>query len=312
MSALFAIATYPIAATPTVNVTVTPPAVIPITIGLNSCFGYTTAGDLIRRALFHILVEAADSTLAPDEYQDGLDILNDYMASLEAQGIRLGYNKCCNISDVVTIPDGAMTGVAANLAIDLAPQFGGRVTAALIAQAADGMKALYRLGVNVGTSMLPSILPIGSTYMERALFYYPEPFAVMTLAGNRRVTTLSSLGQAQQVQGIWSVQDFYSLTPDIGGRIVNNGEGIRDVKVYAEFNLKSTISSSGGVVAITRNNTLVLYAEGISLSTTPVSALLEGNIAMEAGDFLNVFVADTEQVNTVTVIDCLVRASRHA
>lgn len=308
MSGMFAIATYPIAATPTVNVTVTPPPVIPITIGLTGCFGYTTAGDLIRRALQNILVEAADSTLQPDEYQDGLDILNDYMASLEAQGVRLGYTRCCNISDIVTVPDGAMRGIASNLAIDLAPQFGGRVSGGLVKQAAEGMKALYRLGVNIGTSTFPVTLPMASSMYRTADSYTRAPFGVMTLSGNRRVTELTTLGQALKVQGIWSVNEYLTLTPDIGGRILNNGEGMT-VEVYAEFNLKSTVTSSGGVVAITKNNALALYSEGISLSTTPVSALIQGTIALEAGDFLNVFVGDTAQVNDITVIDCLVRVT---
>lgn len=140
MPGMFAIATYPVGTAATISVSASPEVVVPITVGLSSCFGYTTAGDIIRRALHHILVEATESTLQPDEYESGLDILNSYMAALESDGVNLGYQQVCNIADIVNVPNGAVRGIAANLAIDLAPQFGGRVTAALLRQAEMGLK----------------------------------------------------------------------------------------------------------------------------------------------------------------------------
>ena len=306
---LFAIATYPITGAPTVNVTVTPPVSAPITIGLNGCFSYTTAGDVIRRALHHILVEAADSTLSPDEYQDGISILNSYMADMEGLGVRLGYSTVCNVSDRVTVPEAAIRGIAANLAIDLAPQFGGRITNALVTQAAQGRKTLYRLGVNVGTSSLPSTLPIAANNYQYEGNHTTSPFGVMALSGTRSTTLIAGAGQAEKIQGAWTVRDFFGFVPDVGGRITNSGEGM-SVSIYAEFNLTSTVASAGGVVAVTKNNQLALYSDGIALSSTPVSALIEGTIAMEAGDFLHIYVGDTDEVNTITVIDCLVRVSR--
>jgi hypothetical protein len=308
MSGTFAIATFAMATAPTVSVTTSPTVIPPITIGLNSCFGYTTAGDLIRRALFHILVDASESTLQPDEYADGLNILNAYMDDLEANNIRLGYEHCCNIADIVNIPNGAMRGVAAGLAIDLAPMFGGRVTAALIKQADEGLKTLYKLGVKVGVAQFPFTMPRPSSYANLNLVYVaPTPFAVMTMAGNRRVTDIQAQSEALKVNGFWNVESFYSLTPDLSGRITNRGEGLSQITVYAEFNVKASGTTSGGVIGITRNNALELYVENVALSTTPVSALITGTIALEAGDFIDIVVGDTAGTKDITLIDSLVR-----
>jgi len=144
-----------------ISTTAAPVVPSPIVVMPSSCFGLTTVGDIIRRALRAILVEGSDGGLQPDEYQDGLDALNDYMASLEAQGIKLGYRRACGLSDAATIPDGAIRGVVANLAIELAPQFSGRVSAALVKQASEGLKAMQLLGVHVGQSTLYPTLPGG-------------------------------------------------------------------------------------------------------------------------------------------------------
>jgi len=312
MPGSFAIATYPVGTAATISVSASPEVVVPITVGLSSCFGYTTAGDIIRRALHHILVEASESTLQPDEYESGLDILNSYMAALESDGVQLGYQQVCNIADIVNVPNGAVRGIAANLAIDLAPQFGGRVTAALLRQAEMGLKTLYHLGVNVGESNYGDTLPIGAGnyWTDFSAFYTNGVYAAMSIAGNRRTTSLTVASQAEKVNGFWTVQDFHSLTPDISGRITNRGEGVREIEVYAEFNLKSSVSTAGGVIAITKNNAIELYAEDIALSTTPVSALLTGSISLEGGDFIDIVVADTVNAsNTVTLIDSVVRLS---
>ena len=307
MIGTFAIATYAIATSPSVTVSVTPEVPVPITLALSSCYGYSTAGDLIRRALHAILVEAADSQLEPDEYQDGLDALNGYLLGLEANGVRLGYQRLCHLTDYVNIPDGALRGLVANLAIDLAPQFGGRVTAALLKQAADGEKTLYRMGVKIGTSLLPGTLPRGSgNYCWPNTFYTPSPYGVMTIAGNQLATNLTTASQARKVAGFWAPQESHLMRPDLSGRMVNTGEG-RTFNLYAEFNLKAAGATAGGVVAIARNNAIEMYAEDLALSTDPSSALLQGSIALEAGDFIDVVVADTAGTNTITVIDALVR-----
>jgi len=309
VSGTFTIATFAVATAPTINVSVSS-APSGLSVGLNSCFGFTTAGDLIRRALFHILVDAGDSTLEADEYADGLYVLNAYMDGLESDGVRLGYNRCCNITDIVTIPNGAMRGVAANLAIDLAPMFGGRVSAALIKQAQEGLKTLYRMGVNIGTSILPGTLPKGSgNYCDdEELYFNQSPMGVMSLSGNRRGTVISTPAVLEKVNGFWTVQDSFSLSPDISGRITNRGEGITK-DVYGEFNIKASGSTAGGVIGIAKNNVLALYVRDLALSTTPLSIMLSGPIAMEAGDFIDVVVGDAITDREITVMDSLVRVA---
>lgn len=307
MPGMFAIATYPIGTAATISVSAAPEVVVPITVGLSSCYGYSTAGDIIRRALHAVLVEASESTLEPTEYQDGIDALNSYMLGLEANGVRLGYERLCHLTDYVNIPDGAIRGVVANLAIDLAPQFGGRVSAALIKQAQEGEKTLYRMGVKIGSSSLPGTLPRGAgNYCWPDTFFVPSHFGVMTLAGNRLETDIETASVAKKVAGFWTPQDAHLLRPDLSGRMTNMGEG-RTFSLYAEFNLKASGTTAGGVIAIARNNAIELYVEDLALSTDPTSALIQGSIALEAGDYIDVVVADTAGTRDITVIDSLVR-----
>jgi hypothetical protein len=254
------------------------------------------------------MVQGADTQLEADEYADGIVCLNNYMASLEADGLRFGYNDCCNVSDIVNVPNGALRGIIANLAIDLAPYYGGKITAGLVKMAADGRKTLFRIGVTIGPSLFPDTLPCAASN-----YFYDTriatPFAAMSMAGNRRVTVLSAVAQAEKVAGFWTVQESFGLEPDVSGRITNKHTDGLTVTVYAEFVIQASASTSGGVVAITRNNAVSLYTENVALSTTPVSVLVSGTIDMEVGDFIDVFVADTEYARDITVIDGLVSLS---
>lgn len=309
MTGSFAIASFPIASAPSIVVTSGGGgSTVPITVGLPCFHGQQTAGDVIRRALQAILVTGADSPLTADEYQDGLDALNDYMASLESNGVRLGYTPCCTISDPVTVPAGAIRGIVANLAIDIASDYGGRVSQALIKRATESENVLYNLGVNIIETSLPENFPYGSTYPGEHVYWLQGPSAVISMAGNRLVTDITTVGQAEQINGVWTAQNAHKLRPDVGGRITNVGEGFT-ANIYAEFNIKASGTTSGGVVAIIKNQTVAIYAEDIALSTTPVSVLLEGTVDMEAGDYLLVYVADAATTRDITVIDSLVKVT---
>ncbi len=136
-----------------------------------------TAAQILKASLQKILVQASEADLEPDEYQDAIFTMNNLMLGLDADGIRLGYTEVTNLADDVTIPTGALRGLIFNLAIDLAPEYDGQVTAALVAAAEAGMRTMEKLGVSMGASALPSTLPVGSgnytdgDYTNR---YYPD------------------------------------------------------------------------------------------------------------------------------------------
>lgn len=121
-----------------------------------------TAAQVIKAALQRILVQASEAELEPDEYQDAIFAMNNLALAWDAQGITLGYTEILDLGDDVTVPVGALRGLIANLAVEVAPDYGGTVTPALAQQALAGFKALLHLGTRLGQTQYPNTLPIGS------------------------------------------------------------------------------------------------------------------------------------------------------
>jgi len=52
-----------------------------------------TVAQVAKASLQRILVQASESSLEPDEYQDFIFAMNNYMSQLDAQGVSLGYTE---------------------------------------------------------------------------------------------------------------------------------------------------------------------------------------------------------------------------
>jgi len=121
-----------------------------------------TAAQVLKTALLRIISQGAEADLQPDEFDDAIFAMNNYMFDLDARGVRLGYTQVTNLADNITVPLGALRGVIANVAIEIAPDFGGEISPGLVRAAKEGLEAMEELGVVVTTSVFPSTLPIGS------------------------------------------------------------------------------------------------------------------------------------------------------
>lgn len=121
-----------------------------------------TAAKVITAALQRILVQGSEADLEPDEYQDAIFAMNNYMLALDADGVSLGYTEVTNLGDEVTIPTGALRGLIANLAIEVSPDYNGTITQGLVAAATAGLAVMQKLGVSTPRAHLPCTLPIGS------------------------------------------------------------------------------------------------------------------------------------------------------
>lgn len=121
-----------------------------------------TAGTLITDALQDIVVQASEADLEPSETQAAIRYMNRFMAKLSAGGVNLGYTVIENLADEITIPDGALDGLRAHLAIRLAPMFDAIVSPDLYQAARDGERVMYSLGVTLQEMAYPDRLPVGS------------------------------------------------------------------------------------------------------------------------------------------------------
>lgn len=121
-----------------------------------------TVEQVAKDALGKILVQGSEAPLNPDDYQDFIYHLNNYMTDLAAKGINLGYTEVDSLSDTVTIPNGALRAIGALMAVEMAPLFGATVSQEVAAIARSGIQTLRLLGQRIQTSKFPSTLPIGS------------------------------------------------------------------------------------------------------------------------------------------------------
>jgi hypothetical protein len=143
-----------------------------------------TASSVITDALQEILVQASEQPIESSEMKTGIRYLNRMMASLDANGISLGYTVVSNPSDTITVPDGAIEGIVYNLAIRLAQQFDEPISPTLAASARTGLSAMRKITVVPLPTAYPGTLPVGSgnegdgTHVDH--FYPTTPDSVLT------------------------------------------------------------------------------------------------------------------------------------
>lgn len=136
-----------------------------------------TVAQVAKASLQRILVQEVEASLEPSEYQDWIFACNNYMAALDADGVALGYTEVSDLGDDITVPTGALRGIIANVAIEVAPDYNGVVSPALISAASEGERVMRKLALTLRQTAYPSTLPRGSGNYQRFDefdLYYPE------------------------------------------------------------------------------------------------------------------------------------------
>ena len=119
-----------------------------------------TAKSVINDALQEILVQQAEQSIQPVDFQTAKRYLNRMMATTPFNG--LGYTVIVNPDDLITIPDAALDGVISNLAKRLLASYDMPLTAELMMCAKYGLQEIRRIAVKVLPSSMPCTLPLGS------------------------------------------------------------------------------------------------------------------------------------------------------
>lgn len=136
-----------------------------------------TAGDIVRDALYELIVQSDEQTVEASDLQLGIRYLNRMMASFkEADGIVLGYTLVNSPNDDVTVPDGALEGIIFNLAKRLATPFDVPITPELMDKARSSKASLLDIGFTIPQSHFPSTLPLGSGNEGDAHTYHNQHF----------------------------------------------------------------------------------------------------------------------------------------
>lgn len=101
----------------------------------------TTARQVIKSALRKILSYGTGEEPSAQEMTDGLEGLNDLMSNLTVMGARISF-KALALDDTVNLDDAHIRTIKAQLAVELAPEFGAAVDPQVAFVAREGMKAL--------------------------------------------------------------------------------------------------------------------------------------------------------------------------
>jgi len=158
-----------------------------------------TAGEVIVDALQNLVVQASEASIPADEAQTAIRFMNDYMASIAAfPGINLGYTVVSSLGDAVTIPEGAIRGLKANLAIALAPQYSVPLTQELLIAAQAGQKAMLSISFKIRPTKFSSTFPRGSGNSSRTggrnNVFYPVTADNILTEQNRNIDLESNTG----------------------------------------------------------------------------------------------------------------------
>lgn len=112
-----------------------------------------TAESLVSDILQELLINAAEQAIPAVDFQTGVRYLNRWMSMQDADGVKLGYTEVTNPTDPITVPAGAINGIIANVALQLATTYDVVVTPELAAKASQGLNVMIKLGSPIiGTS----------------------------------------------------------------------------------------------------------------------------------------------------------------
>lgn len=106
-----------------------------------------TVVDLITDVLRQLAVISEIETPSAEQGQDAVTKLNDLMASLEVDGINLGYNPKATSGEDLVLPDGHKSTIKALLGASLAEGYGLPVPPLMAAMAEAGYRRLLREAV---------------------------------------------------------------------------------------------------------------------------------------------------------------------
>lgn len=266
-----------------------------------------TAGDVANRALKRILTQGADAPFEADEYADFLGSMNSYMDALAADGIVLGYTTVTNVADEVTIPDGAIRGLVAVMAVEVAPDFGGFVSPELLDQKQKGEATLKRIGRPKRELRYPTTLPMGSGLTEETLrtssFYETQIEAQVALSGNARETELPTIGTAVLVNGFWQVVRAQGFNGDIRGQIANGTQD--DQSSTVKFSGYAT--GNGTYSLILRKNNVQVKTSSATLTSTPSLITFNHTLTLSPNDYVDLAFKNDTDTNGATMTDAQLR-----
>lgn len=274
----------------------------------------TTANDVITAALGLTLTRSGDVPLESNEIAQGLFQLNNMMSSWS---LAIGYSPVSSSSDPITTPDYAIDAIVQNLAVRLAPSFGGMVDADLRENARQAKKDMLRQAVKIGPAKMPRTLPRGtgnSRPFRDARFYEPVVAAaptdgLLTMASNATETTIATASVPVLAAGTWEVISTHQMDGTTAGRLTYLPKETALVEVTAKATIKMASAGSKVVTAFLAKNGVVIAANGSVTATDALAGEIEipWEIELNQNDYLELWVSNTSDTVNLIVSDAELR-----
>lgn len=129
-----------------------------------------TVEDAMKSSLKDLIVAGSEASIEDVDAQDYIFALNNFMEAQIADGLTLTWTTVANLTDTLVLTNssgtsvinGALSAIAANVAKEVAAQYGAPVQASLEQRARSGLQLLAKIGKGSLSAKKPSTLPLGS------------------------------------------------------------------------------------------------------------------------------------------------------
>ena len=121
-----------------------------------------TAKQVLDRVFSKARVKRAGVDLTDDDYDTGIDVMNDWFTQLASIGLSLRYTRVSKQADEVTVQDWVLKVLKSNLTPLIAGEYDKTITPIMIGEAAGDYRFLLQRKVTLDETYFPDTLPTGS------------------------------------------------------------------------------------------------------------------------------------------------------
>lgn len=264
-----------------------------------------TATDVVQSALSYNLNRQSESALEDDELQDGIDVLNDMMTGLESDDCYLGYTYITDGAQQVTVAPGVLLGIKQNLAIQLAPMFGGKVSPMLSDIARLSMKTILNAGISQPKMSYPKNLPRGAGgrwYNQTYNTFFDGPIErliSMYFEANTTDTVIATVSTPVVIAGTWVKTKDRNFTTTAAGLITYTG----DVTTQFNLNARFTAEVVGKHVCIYAylNGVAIAPVKGVAYVATAATIPLLMPVTLKTSDTIQFFIENIDDATDILI-----------
>lgn len=275
-----------------------------------------TAGTVVEGALKYCQFQDVEEPVSAADLADGIEILNDMMASWYEDGIRIGFRPVSASGDFISAPSTAILAIKQNLAMQMGPLFRASdspVNPGLATAAERSLRQLRNKCIKMRDAPYPSTLPMGSgntfysDYVQN--FYIGEDlgYVQMQFQDNTTPQSLTANTPAKLNISTWVVKEAVGFSATTGGVITYKTDGIAEVWIKASVLFQGSGSSYPGSITLypSRGGEYIKNA-GVTQAVPDIST--ERRIDFEYGP-MGVTKADPIQLFVETTADAVIALS---